>query len=65
MLVIRTYLHGTYAIFVGKNMPDIIQAKIQSRHVTSKSCYLWLQSMFWTRKTQLKFSIANADQGHV
>lgn len=27
---------GSYYIFVGKNIPDIIQAKVYSRHVSSK-----------------------------
>lgn len=34
---------GGYDIFVGKTMPNIIQGKIQSRHVSSKSYYLWVQ----------------------
>ena len=34
---------GGYDIFVGKTMPNIIQGKIQSRHVSSKSYYLWIQ----------------------
>ena len=34
---------GGYEIIVGKNNSDILQAKIQSRHVSSKSYYLWIQ----------------------
>lgn len=34
---------GGYEIFVGKNNPDILQAKIQSRHVSSKSYNIWIR----------------------
>ena len=34
---------GSNDIFVGKTMPNIIHCKIQSRHVSSKSYYLWIQ----------------------
>ncbi|XP_062613816.1 uncharacterized protein LOC134275563 [Saccostrea cucullata] len=34
---------GGYEIFVTKTMSNILQAKIQSRHVSSKSYYLWIQ----------------------
>ena len=34
---------GGYEINVGKDSQNIIQAKIQSRHISSKSYYLWIQ----------------------
>ena len=32
-----------YEIYVSQSSPDIIQGKIQSRHVSSKMYYLWIQ----------------------
>ena len=34
---------GGYEIYVSQTSPDIIQVKIQSRHVSSKMYYLWIQ----------------------
>ena len=34
---------GGYEIYVSQTSPDIIQGKIQSRHVSSKMYYLWIQ----------------------
>lgn len=46
--------YGSYNIFVGKNMPDIIQAKIQSSHVSSKSYYLWIHFDVLDKKDPIK-----------
>ena len=39
----HTLEKGGYEKYVSQTSPDIIQGKIQSRHVSSKMHYLWIQ----------------------
>lgn len=57
-MVIMTFLWA-------KIFPILSKLKIQSHYLSSKSYSECIHLMFLTRKPQLKFGIANADQGHV
>ena len=54
---------GGYDIFVGKTMPNIIQGKLQFRHVSSKSYYLWIQFHTEDEDDPIKFWYCQCKSG--